>query len=159
MGNFQIIKLWWDKSHPNLPLSVCCWVLPPVGWWHIKQAHGFIILLYSWRCTSLPSLRCLTPQGLLWHQSFPSSSLFNLWCCPCPVSYSSSCLHLFSSFWNTYVPPLWFPFALTGFTSYESQFYLWLQLSLMYSLRGAPLTMFYCFHVLGESTGQEEKLF
>lgn len=147
-GKFQIIKLWWDKSRLNLSPSLHCWVLPSAGWWHINEDVASLF-----HCTHEDAPRCHL-WGVWHHRDFfgtnPSRPALS-------SMYSSSSPHLFSSFWNTYIPPLWFPFALIGFTTYESQFYLQLQLSLTYSLCGAPLTMFYCFCVLRESMGQEKK--
>lgn len=64
-------------------------------------------------------------------------------------------LLLISSFWNTSFLHFGFPFLWLD-SLLRNLFYLWLQLSLMHSLQAAPLTMFYCFCVLGESMGQEK---
>lgn len=144
-GNFQITELWWGKSCPNSSLSIHCWALLSAGWWH--SASALASLFSSCGGPSLAFLRGLAPWALLCHLSFPPHSPF--WHSPTSLSP-----HLFS-FWNTSFLHCGFPLHWLDLPP-MNLFYLWLQLSLMHSLHAAPLTMFYCFHVLGESMGQEK---
>lgn len=146
-GNFQITELWWGKSCPNSSLSIGCWALLSAGWWHTQQVHWLLCFAHveapHWHFWGV------------WHRghsfvtrpSHPALSSTS-------DSHTSLSPHLFS-FWNTSFPHSGFPLHWLDLLP-VNLFYLWLQLSLMHSPHAAPLTMFYCFHVFGESIGQEK---
>lgn len=145
-GNFQITEHQWGKSCPNSSPSILLLGFA-FSWLMTHSASDGFSVLLMYR----PLIGISEGSGTM---GTPLSPILPIPLSLQPLTPSTPlCLLISPPHSET---PHSSPMAslCTDWIYFLGMFYLWLQLSLMHSLHAAPLTMFYCFRVLGESMGQ-----